>query len=838
MRRLLSGLLVLGVLGGAVHAETDSPLLNITALMPPHPTHENDSYICTVVKAPEEAMHLVGFTPEAHQSTVHHMLLFGCRTPARTDLPVWDCKMKKVCAVADNENVLYGWGKNAPAVTLPEGTGFAVGPGSAIRSFVLQVHYRLPRPAHDASGLRMQFSRQATPRSAGMLAYAARFTIPPRQHSHLVPNSCCYSGFEPMRGIAARVHTHTMGRSVFLERRGPEPGAAWSQVFSQDPQQPQGFYPLTQNLTILPGDSLRATCLFNSSQASAPVSAGHGSENEMCNLYLLVDAHVPAFQWCADSSSYVAASPPGALPVGAEAVAEEAHWRPPADVGQGAGVAADGRGRVYAFGRVGRVWDADAFDPATHLLRRGDVPIPGAPLAILDADSGAASAPGWGAGAFLMPHGASLAPDGTLWLTDVGAHQALQFTPEGARLGALGERGVPGDGTGAALCQPTHVAVSRDGTVYVTDGYCAARVAVFSKSGAFLRSLALPAPARLRVPHSLVLDECSGAVHVADREAGAVHALDALSGALRGTWSTRQYGLPYALALGPYGAVHVLAWDREGPGAATWLLALAAAPGRVAAAWRLPGLRAPHDFALLPLPLAVTLPGERSLGVVVVEAAAEGSRLVKFAFRAAPDNGTEPVVHDARPLPTALEVASHSGAAAGHAQGTDADGMIIIPLAVAQPPVRGANGTAGADPSERRRDNPFLKRSEPQRDGIVLLPDQAAAGVDKPVMVTAQAARDRGGFEADAEEQGAEVADAKTQAAGVDPVALAHSTTGAQRAASWLALPPAPALGGGSLLAFIAGASIAVVGVLGWQSGCWGAAFRRRSSSPRRYVAV
>lgn len=77
MHRLLSGLLVLGLLGGAVHAETDSPLLNITALMPPHPTHENDSYICTVVKAPEEAMHLVGFTPEAHQSTVHHMLLFG-----------------------------------------------------------------------------------------------------------------------------------------------------------------------------------------------------------------------------------------------------------------------------------------------------------------------------------------------------------------------------------------------------------------------------------------------------------------------------------------------------------------------------------------------------------------------------------------------------------------------------------------------------------------------------------------------------------------------------------------------------------------------------------------
>ena len=37
------------------------------------------------------------------------------------------------------ERVLYGWGKNAPAMSLPPGVGYSVGLGSAIQSLVLQV---------------------------------------------------------------------------------------------------------------------------------------------------------------------------------------------------------------------------------------------------------------------------------------------------------------------------------------------------------------------------------------------------------------------------------------------------------------------------------------------------------------------------------------------------------------------------------------------------------------------------------------------------------------------------------------------------------------------------
>ena len=86
-----------------------------------------------------------------------------------------------------------------------------------------QVHYLPLRPEGDASGVRMTLTDQPTPLSAGMLAFAASFSIPPGRPSNPVPNECCYSGFEPLTGFGVRVHTHRMGRWV---RRGAD-GGLW-----------------------------------------------------------------------------------------------------------------------------------------------------------------------------------------------------------------------------------------------------------------------------------------------------------------------------------------------------------------------------------------------------------------------------------------------------------------------------------------------------------------------------------------------------------------------------------------------------------------------------------
>lgn len=207
---------------------------------------------------------------------------------------------------------MYGWGKNAPPVHLPNGTGFSVGPGTGTRSVVLQVHYLKLRPPGDSSGVRLRLTSAPVPYSAGLVAYASGFSVPPRKNSTLVPNECCYSGFEPLHGFAFRVHTHALGRRVFLDHtpaaagRGRGKGKA-VRALEQDPQLPQGFYPADPVVTIHPGDKLQATCDFNSAHM---VSAGYFP------LVVCFIASLHAGLWFCTSSNMLAlgaATAPGFL---------------------------------------------------------------------------------------------------------------------------------------------------------------------------------------------------------------------------------------------------------------------------------------------------------------------------------------------------------------------------------------------------------------------------------------------------------------------------------------------------------------------------------------------
>lgn len=284
----------------AIASQPDATsLVEVDAIMPPLATDAEDEYLCTSVELPDRPMKLVSVESLSQQDTVHHMLLFGeqaagieemcpghmhpvhpltpthplrrdalagCKSPAKHK-PVWRCRMAPACGPG-GEHVLYGWGKNAPPVHLPAGAGFSVGPGSGTRSVVLQVHYLNLRPENDSSGVRLRLTPNPVPYSAGLVAFAATFSVPPRKESTLVPNECCYSGFEPLHGFASRVHTHALGRSVFLEQTAAVLGSGEQhtrQVFQQDPQLPQGFYPAEPPISIHPGDKLRATCDFNSS---------------------------------------------------------------------------------------------------------------------------------------------------------------------------------------------------------------------------------------------------------------------------------------------------------------------------------------------------------------------------------------------------------------------------------------------------------------------------------------------------------------------------------------------------------------------------------------------
>ena len=104
----------------------------------------------------------------------------------------------------------------------------------------------------------------------------------------------------------------------------------------------------------------------------------------------------------------------------------------------------------------------------------------------------------WGAEFFSVPHKLTIAPDESVWITDVGKHQVrdrfmagldrvlcwkvFKFSPRGKLLLALGDAFEPGSGI-FQFCAPTAVAVLSNGSVLVSDGYCNKRISHFSPEG-------------------------------------------------------------------------------------------------------------------------------------------------------------------------------------------------------------------------------------------------------------------------------------------------------------------------------------------------------------------
>jgi peptidylamidoglycolate lyase len=216
------------------------------------------------------------------------------------------------------------------------------------------------------------------------------------------------------------------------------------------------------------------------------------------------------------------------------------------ELGLCAGVGVDAQNRVFVFHRSGRKW-SNPFPKE---------PIAEPTISVIDGATGKLLN-SWGAGLFIMPHGLTVDHEGNLWLTDVGLHQVFKFTPEGRQLLVLGERGVSGtDHDHFNL--PTDVAVSRDGSFYVSDGYKNTRVMKFSAEGRFELQWGTKGsgPGQFNLPHGITLDTL-GRVIVCDRENERLQVFDA-RGAFIKEWRGPQIGKPYGVEISPGGSIFVI----------------------------------------------------------------------------------------------------------------------------------------------------------------------------------------------------------------------------------------------------------------------------------------
>jgi DNA-binding beta-propeller fold protein YncE len=129
-----------------------------------------------------------------------------------------------------------------------------------------------------------------------------------------------------------------------------------------------------------------------------------------------------------------------------------------------------------------------------------------------------------------MPHGLKIDSEGNVWVTDVGRHQVMKFSPNNLKepVFIVGEERVPGNDK-KHFCQPADVAILKNGDFFVADGYCNSRIVKFNKNGEFLAEWSSEdegMPSHFFVPHSLALHEKQNLICIADRENYRVQCFD------------------------------------------------------------------------------------------------------------------------------------------------------------------------------------------------------------------------------------------------------------------------------------------------------------------------
>jgi peptidylamidoglycolate lyase len=186
-------------------------------------------------------------------------------------------------------------------------------------------------------------------------------------------------------------------------------------------------------------------------------------------------------------------------------------------LGNPTGISIDTNQHIVVFHRAGREWGLFSSMPGT--------PIPGKTILIIDKESGKLIN-SWGDTLFIMPHGLKVDHENNIWVTDVGLHQVFKFSHDGKLLLKLGEAGVAGDDH-LHFDKPTDIALAKDGSFYVSDGYGNSRVIKFSAAGKYLFEWGKKGSkeGEFNIPHGITLDSHEN-VYVADRENNRIQVFD------------------------------------------------------------------------------------------------------------------------------------------------------------------------------------------------------------------------------------------------------------------------------------------------------------------------
>jgi len=186
-------------------------------------------------------------------------------------------------------------------------------------------------------------------------------------------------------------------------------------------------------------------------------------------------------------------------------------------LGNPTGISIDTNQNIVVFHRADREWE--------FLSSMPDKPIKNKTILIINKDNGKLIN-SWGDNLFIMPHGLKVDSENNIWVTDVGLHQVFKFSYDGKLLLKLGEARVAGNDS-LHFDKPTDIAITKDGSFYVSDGYGNSRVIKFSATGKYLFEWGKKGDKEsdFSIPHGITLDK-NGNVYVADRENNRIQVFD------------------------------------------------------------------------------------------------------------------------------------------------------------------------------------------------------------------------------------------------------------------------------------------------------------------------
>lgn len=248
-----------------------------------------DLYGCfrTVIQT-DQPLHAVEIAPILDQPEVlHHLLLFrdgGRNYPEqRTG---FFCAADTV--LQQDWELLHGWAPGGGTMELPAAAGVRLEQGDHI---VIQIHYNNPSDATfiDNSGMMLKATRRLRPNDAAVLGVGTQsFSLPPGQTSVERSGTCQLS--RPMHVFNYSPHMHLIGKAARMEKIDSSGTVTMLADVPNFGFESQVAYPASWDL--VPGDSLRATCVWDTSGRTQNTGFGEGTEDEMCYMFI---AHYPPF---------------------------------------------------------------------------------------------------------------------------------------------------------------------------------------------------------------------------------------------------------------------------------------------------------------------------------------------------------------------------------------------------------------------------------------------------------------------------------------------------------------------------------------------------------------